>query len=192
MLTRSSRRAVTYTERVFVNYPPPPPKEYLADGVTPKKYPLIQPVYDHGIHWERWSYVPAGLFHTVYMGEFSRNQSWFKAWMNSLPLWISLPLFLSSVWTTSYVLLNFRNIGVKPKRFTPEWVAAMKERERAENTNPVSRYMDRRRRERGPHFLLGNVLPYHQYFVWMRDSHDYEAAEKLLARKAREESEDDS
>lgn len=187
MLKRSTQRAVTYTERVFVNYPPPPPKEYLADGVTPKKYPLVQSVYDHGIQWERWSYQPAGLFHTVYFGDFSRNQSWFKAWMNSLPTWVSLPLFFSVVWTSSYVLLNIRHIGVKPKRFTPEWVAAMKERERAENTNPVSRYMDRRRRERGPHFVLGNVLPYHQYYVWMRDSHDYEAAEQLLARKAKDE-----
>ena len=191
MLRRTSQRALTYTERIFVNLPPPPPKEYLADGVTPKKYPLNQAVYDHGIHWERWNHQPAGLFHTVYFGEFSRNQSWFKAWMASLPLWVSFPLFFSVVWVASFILLNFRYIGVKPKRFTPEWVAAMKERERAENTNPVSRYMDRRRRERGPHFILGNVLPYHQYFLWMRDSHDYEAAENLLARKAREEERDD-
>jgi len=190
MLKRTTRRVVTYSEKTFINMPPPPPKEYLADGVTPKTYPLIQPVYDHGIHWERWTYQPAGLFHTVYFGEFSRNQTWFKAWMGALPLWASFPLFFASCWTFGFLIINVRSIGIKPKRFTPEWMAAAKERERAENTNPVSRYMDRRRRERGPHFVLGNVLPYHQYFLWMRDSHDYEAAEKLLARKAKEAEED--
>jgi hypothetical protein len=177
------RRWVTYSEKVFVSYPSPPPKEYLSDGVTPKTYPLHQKNFKHGIEWERWTFRSAGLFHTVYHGEFSHNQSWFKAWVKSLPVWVSFPLLLSMFWTLSYSLLNFRYIGVKPKRFTPEWIAAMKERERAENTNPVSRYMDRRRRERGMHFVLGNVLPYHQYFLWMRNSHDYAVAEEMLARQ---------
>ena len=182
-------RSVTYSEKVFVSYPSPPPKEYLADGQTPKKYPLYQPIYQHGITWERWTYKPAGMFHTVYHGEFSHHQSWFKAWVKSLPVWVAFPLLFTLLWSTASVLLNARNIGVKPKRFTPEWMAAAKERERAENTNPVTRYMDRRRRERGPHFVLGNVLPYHQYFLWMRNSHDYEAAEAMVARKAKEDEE---
>jgi hypothetical protein len=191
LLSRSVGRVrrVTYSEKVFVSYPPPPPKEYLADGVTPKKYPLYQNAYTHGIEWERWTYKPAGLFHTVYYGEFSKSQSWFKAWVKSLPVWVAFPILFTFYWMTSFVLLNARFVGVKPKRFTPEWMAAMKERERAENTNPVTRYMDRRRRERGVHFVLGNVLPFHQYFLWMRNSHDYEAAEKLLARKARDQDE---
>lgn len=38
--------------------------------------------------------------------------------------------------------------GIKPKRFTTEWMLANKERERAENSNPMTRYLDRRRKVR--------------------------------------------
>ncbi|CAE7232560.1 unnamed protein product, partial [Symbiodinium natans] len=31
----------------FLHIPPPPPPEFEPDG-TPKKYPLHQPVWDHG------------------------------------------------------------------------------------------------------------------------------------------------
>ena len=185
------QKRFTYSESIFAGMPPPPPKEFLADGVTPKKYPLIQPVYDHGVKWEQWAYHPAGMFHSVYIGEKSEHLSWFKAWVRSLPVWVAFPVLFCSLWSTAYCLLNFRYIGVKPKRYTPEWINAAKERERAENTNPVTRYMDRRRRERGPHFVLGNVLPFHQYFIWMRNSHDYEAAEAMLARRAKDAEDDE-
>ncbi|EEQ99499.1 hypothetical protein Pmar_PMAR026199 [Perkinsus marinus ATCC 50983] len=36
-----------------------------------------------------------------------------------------------------------------------------KERETAENTNPIIKYLDRRPAERGPFYLMSNVLPYH-------------------------------
>lgn len=180
------KRYKTYSERVVAWSPAPPPKEYLADGVTPKNYPLYQNTYDHGMNWERWTYQPAGMFHTVYAREAAREIPWFKAWVRASPVWFMFPFLFTTIWTFSFFLINARFIGVKPRRYTPEWIAAAKERERAENTNPVTRYLDRRRSERGVHFLLGNIMPYHQYFIWMRNSHDYEAAEKLLARKARD------
>lgn len=48
------------------------------------------------------------------------------------------------------------------------------------------RYLDRRRAERGPYYLMSNVLPYHPHFLWMRNSHDYEAAEALAARREKD------
>ena len=35
---------------------------YEADG-SPKKYPLHQPIWDHGYDWEHWMLIPAGTFH---------------------------------------------------------------------------------------------------------------------------------
>eukprot|EP00913_Durusdinium_trenchii_P003977 g3683.t1 len=94
----------------FLHMPPPPPPEFEPDG-TPKKYPLHQPVWDHGYDWEHWTLMPAGIFHT-----------------------------------------------------------ANRERERQENTNPVTRYLDRRRTERGGTWIAQYNLPWHPYWVWMRSS----------------------
>ena len=38
-------------------------KEFEPDG-TPKKYPLHQPVWDHGYEWEHWAMMPAGCLAT--------------------------------------------------------------------------------------------------------------------------------
>ena len=178
------KRSITYSERVSSSLPAPPPKEFLADGITPKKYPLYQRVYNHGIVFNDWTYKPAGLFHTTYYLHSSSSLSWFKASIKSLPPTIAFPTFFALVWSLGFSLITFPFVNVRPKRYTPEWMDAAKERERAENTNPVSRYLSRRRRERGPHFLLGNVLPYHQYFLWSRDSHDYHAAEEFIQRRS--------
>ena len=29
------------------------------------RYPLQQPIYDHGYNWETWKLMPVGMFHTV-------------------------------------------------------------------------------------------------------------------------------
>merc|ERR1711862_626647 len=73
---------------------------------------------------------------------------------------------------TMILVQNGGSIGIKPKRYTIEWMQANKERERIENTNPVSRYLDRRKYERAGNWLAQYTLPWHPYFIWMRDSHD--------------------
>merc|ERR1719387_2796773 len=69
------------------------------------------------------------------------------------------------------VAQNGGSIGIKPKRYTIEWIEATKERERVENTNPVTRYLDRRRAERGSTWIAQYHLPWHPYFMWMNDVH---------------------
>ena len=39
------------------------------------------------------------------------------------------------------VVQNAGSIGIKLERYTIEWMQAIEERERIENTNPVSRYL---------------------------------------------------
>jgi len=73
------------------------------------------------------------------------------------------------------MIQNLGSIGIRPKRFTPEWQGMMKERERAENTNPVTRYLDRRRAERGLNLMPSDYYPTHPYFLWMKNSHDWDA-----------------
>merc|ERR1719394_1009205 len=70
------------------------------------------------------------------------------------------------------IFQNAGSIGIKPKRYTIEWMQATKERERQENTNPVTRYLDRRRTERGGTWIAQYTLPWHPYWVWMSTSHD--------------------
>ncbi|CAK9093351.1 Hypothetical protein SCF082_LOCUS43913, partial [Durusdinium trenchii] len=50
-----------------------------------------------------------------------------------------------------------------------------------ENTNPVTRYLDRRRTERGGTW----IAPWHQwhpYWMWMRDTHDPDYPEFYLPK----------
>lgn len=169
----------------YTHLPPPPPKEYLPDG-SPKKYPLHQYVYTHGWNWEKWGLKPAGVFHVVMEGEFGRTYKAKHGFMFSAPLYVSVPLVVGGCFTLVHLFYMSQAAGGKPKRFTPEWVSAQKERERCENTDPITRYLDRRRAERGNHFVLSNVLPQHPHFLFMGDAHDYEAAEYLLARRAKE------
>merc|ERR1712113_1083478 len=63
-----------------------------------------------------------------------------------------------------------------------EWMQTTKERERQENTNPVTRYLDRRRNERGGTFIAQYHLPWHPYFIWMGNSHDPDYPEYHLDR----------
>ncbi|KAF8821622.1 Cg8 family protein [Cardiosporidium cionae] len=174
------------TQPLNIHIPPPPPREFNSDG-TPKKYRLTQTVYDHKYDWERWSLMPAGVFHTVYYGEFGRDLPPLLAWLLNYPLAISVIPFGIFCYFVSYVIssmgcieiVSASDIGVKPKRYTIEWMEASKERDRAENTNPFTRYLDRRRKERGPHWLLEDFMPTHPHFLFI-DSyyHDTELLRK--------------
>ena len=156
--------------------PPPPPPEFEPDG-TAKKYPLHQPVWDHGYEWEQWALMPAGVFHTVYVGEFAQDMPPYWAWLLSHPKWMVTPVLVGMALCIMVVFQNGGSIGIKPKRYTIEWVEATKERERIENTNPVTRYLDRRRYERSNIWIAQYSLPWHPYWCWMMDAHDPELPE---------------
>jgi hypothetical protein len=158
----------------FTHIPPPPPPEFEPDG-SPKKYPLQQPIYDHGYNWETWKLMPVGMFHTVYIGEFARDLPPHWAFLGSIPPWAGIPVAVMFGILFANMIQNLGSIGIRPKRFTPEWQGMMKERERAENTNPVTRYLDRRRAERGFNPMLSDYYPTHPYFIWMKNSHDWDA-----------------
>jgi hypothetical protein len=164
----------------FLHHPPPPPPEFEPDG-SPKKYPLHQPIWDHGYEWEQWSLIPAGIFHTVYYGDFAQDYPPYWAWLQSFPMWVMSPWLVLWAITTMVLFQNAGSINVRPKRFTPEWMQATKERERIENCNPVTRYLDRRRSERGSVWIAQYHLPWHPYFIWFNEkSHDTEATEFYL------------
>jgi hypothetical protein len=151
--------------------PPPPPPEFEPDG-SPKKYPLYQPVWDHGYEWEQWSLLPAGVFHTVYEGHFAQDFPPYWAWLQSYPKWMVTPILVTMALIIMVIFQNGGSVGIKPKRYTIEWVEATKERERIENTNPVTRYLDRRKHERSGNWLAQYALPWHPYWVWMTNAHD--------------------
>lgn len=155
----------------FLHLPPPPPTELEPDG-TPKKYPLHQPIYDHGYHWEQWHILPAGVFHTVYWGDFAQDFPPYWAWLQQFPFWVVSPFLIVWALSVMVVVQNSGSIGIKPKRYTIEWMQATRERERQENTNPVTRYLDRRRTERGGTWIAQYHLPWHPYWMWMSGSHD--------------------
>lgn len=161
----------------FLHLPPPPPPEFEPDG-SPKKYPLHQPIWDHGYDWEHWSLQPAGVFHTVYWGDFAPDYSPYNAHFQQYPIWVGAPWVMFGIFFISNIFQNTGSVGIKPKRYTPEWEEAQKERERAENTNPVTRYLDRRRSERGGHIIAGNYLPYNPYFFYMKGAHDWDLLEE--------------
>jgi len=173
---RGTRGIASSTARLggappFLHLPPPPPPEFEPDG-SPKKYPLHQPIWDHGYDWEHWSLQPAGVFHTVYYGDFAQDYPPYWAWLQKYPMWVVTPFLVLWALTTMVIFQNAGSIGIKPKRYTIEWIQATKERERIENTNPVTRYLDRRRTERGCSWLGQYNLPWHPYFMWMRNTHD--------------------
>eukprot|EP00747_Dinoflagellata_sp_TGD_P099580 gnl/TRDRNA2_/TRDRNA2_167791_c0_seq1.p1 gnl/TRDRNA2_/TRDRNA2_167791_c0~~gnl/TRDRNA2_/TRDRNA2_167791_c0_seq1.p1 ORF type:complete len:229 (+),score=43.81 gnl/TRDRNA2_/TRDRNA2_167791_c0_seq1:62-748(+) len=159
-----------------LHLPPPPPPEFEPDG-SPKKYPLHQPLWDHGYDWENWVILPAGAFHTVYMGEFAQDYPPYWAWLQKYPMWVASPFLITASIVFMVIFQNMGSIGIKPKRYTIEWQNATKERERIENTNPVTRYLDRRRNERGTIWLAQQNLPWHPYWIWMGNSHDPEYPE---------------
>eukprot|EP00929_Paragymnodinium_shiwhaense_P073636 TRINITY_DN375_c0_g1_i4.p2 TRINITY_DN375_c0_g1~~TRINITY_DN375_c0_g1_i4.p2 ORF type:complete len:219 (-),score=36.66 TRINITY_DN375_c0_g1_i4:139-795(-) len=156
-----------------LHVPPPPPPEFEPDG-SPKKYPLMQPLWDHGYDWEHWSLKPAGAFHTIYYGDFAQDYAPYWAWLQQYPVWSVAPVLVLWALVTMVVFQNAGSIGIKPKRYTIEWMQASKERERQENCNPVTRYLDRRREERGGVWIAQYHLPWHPYFMWMSNSHDPE------------------
>merc|ERR1712134_98453 len=92
--------------------------------------------------------------------------------MGQFPMWVCTPFLALWAITTMVIFQNAGSIGIKPKRYTIEWIQATKERERIENTNPVTRYLDRRRNERGGVWIAQYNLPWHPYWMWMADSHD--------------------
>ncbi|KAK1938563.1 CG8 protein [Babesia divergens] len=148
--------------------PPPPPREFNADG-TPKKYRNTKPVYNHRYNWEHWTLRPAGVFHTVLVGEFGRQHKPWVAWILQYPAYVVALPSVMAVFTLAFLFQNMMLIGIKPKRYTIEWIEAQKERELAENTNPISRYLDRRRSERGTNWMLRNYMPSHPYFFFLGD-----------------------
>merc|ERR1719195_1657416 len=163
----------------FLHLPPPPPPEFEPDG-SPKKYPLHQPIWDHGYHWEHWTLIPAGVFHTVYYGDFAQDYPPYWAWLKSYPMWVMGPILSLGAIFMMVIVQNAGSIGIKPKRYTIEWIQATKERERIENTNPVTRYLDRRRTERGVTWFAQYNLPWHPYWIWMQHSHDPDYPEYYL------------
>eukprot|EP00440_Ansanella_granifera_P013856 gb/GFBE01015055.1/.p1 GENE.gb/GFBE01015055.1/~~gb/GFBE01015055.1/.p1 ORF type:complete len:112 (+),score=24.77 gb/GFBE01015055.1/:1-336(+) len=80
------------------------------------------------------------------------------------------------------VFQNAGSIGIRPKRYTIEWMQANRERERQENTNPVTRYLDRRRTERGGTWIAQYALPWHPYWLWMHNTHDPDYPEFYLEK----------
>merc|ERR1712228_363593 len=67
------------------------------------------------------------------------------------------------------------NDGPLPERW--EHRHQTEERERIENTNPVTRYLDRRRNERGGVWIAQYNLPWHPYWLWMSASYDHDFPE---------------
>ncbi|CEM07841.1 unnamed protein product [Vitrella brassicaformis CCMP3155] len=177
-------RAISGFPSYSIAMPAPPPREYNPDG-TPRKYRLMMWTYDHPYDWERWVIFPEGCFHTYYYGTFARDLPWYTAWWASFPLYATL---LPTI-VFFYLLASFGvqggAIGVKPKRYTVEWQEAEKERDRAENANPCTRYLERRRKERGSNWLLADFMPKHPYWPYMRNHHDTELLREMERKKAR-------
>jgi len=118
--------------------------------------------------------MPCGVFHTVYYGDLAKDYSPYAAWMQSYPIWVGAPVGLLALLVIMNFIQNAGSIGIKPKRYTMEWIRAEKERERAENSNPVTRYLDRRKAERGWNPLASHYLPQHPFFPYMKDVHDWD------------------
>merc|ERR1712107_254099 len=53
----------------------------------------------------------------------------------------------------------------------------------ASRTNPVTRYLDRRREERGGVWIAQYNLPWHPYWMWMSNSHDLDFPEYYAPSK---------
>merc|ERR1712000_310612 len=99
------------------------------------------------------------------------------AWLQKYPRWVGGPFICLWAIVTMIIFQGGGSIGIKPKRYTTEWMQANKERERLENTNPVTRFLDRRKYERGGNWLFQYNLPWHPYWLWMENTHDYDYPE---------------
>eukprot|EP00922_Rhytidocystis_sp_ex-Travisia-forbesii_P015255 GHVS01022767.1.p1 GENE.GHVS01022767.1~~GHVS01022767.1.p1 ORF type:complete len:291 (+),score=32.25 GHVS01022767.1:100-873(+) len=172
-----------------ISMPAPPPREYNADG-SPKRYRLNQKIYEHNYTFENWWVKQVGVFHTIYHVDFAQAVTPFRAWMRTFNLTTMVIIKLSYCLLISLVYLFGPLVGLKPKYFTIEWQEAMKERDRAENSNSIQCYLDRRRKERGSHWLgkehlFGSPMEYSTY-----DLHDVDAqqarAQTLAAREEKE------
>eukprot|EP01066_Platyproteum_vivax_P015750 Platyproteum_vivax@DN6924_c0_g1_i4.p1 len=113
--------------------------------------------------WERWRLRPVGAFHSAYYGSFAIDLKWLWAWLHQYPIFCSGILAFTFFFICANLIICLPIVGIRPRVYSPEWMEASKERDRAENCNPVGRYMDRRRIERGPHWVLQDYLPWHQY-----------------------------
>lgn len=160
-LVISGRRSIA-THSPHLHVPSPPPREFNADG-SPKVYRLTQTTYNHKYDWQRWHLAPVGVFHTVYKGQFAKDSPAHYAWLLQHNMIVAaVPLLLFSL-SVGFMVTTLSLIGIKPKRYTLEWMLANKERERAENSNPMTRYLDRRRKERGSNWLPEKYLPAHPF-----------------------------
>ena len=154
-LLGASRANFKVGEPVTILSPLPPP-EFEADGL-PRKYPLNQQINVHPYRWEKWGLDRLGVFHTVYIGERGGDYDPQMAWLGSKKVWFAVAYWMI---TGSTVILLWRfagTFGIKPLRYTIEWMEAAKERERQENANPVTRYLDRRCAERGFLFHMSEI-----------------------------------
>merc|ERR1712061_157171 len=110
----------------------------------PRRYPLNQTINEHGYTWEHWTIRESGIYHTIYWGELAVDHSPHGAWLSAIPVWVGAPVLCSFLIAMILIFKNANCIGIKPKRYTIDWLHAQKERERTENGNPVTRYLDRR------------------------------------------------
>ncbi|CDJ62436.1 Chromosome II, complete genome, related [Eimeria necatrix] len=165
------------THSPHLHIPSPPPREFEPDG-SPKVYRLTQTTYNHKYDWQRWYLAPVGVFHTVYKGQFARDSPAHYAWLLQHNMIVaSVPLLLFSL-TVAFMITTFSLVGIRPKRFTLEWMLANKERERAENSNPMTRYLDRRRKERGSNWLPEKYLLTHPFLSVKSETPAADAAAK--------------
>lgn len=178
------------TVPIHAQIPSPPPREYNPDG-SPKVYRLTQMTYDHNYDWERWRFRPVGVFHTVYRGSFAKDHRPLYAAMLQYPIPVVLVPSVLFVFTVAFLILNLGTYGIKPKRFTIEWMLASKERDRAENSNPCTRYLDRRRKERGPNWIVEEYLPWHAFSLNMGRYHSDTEYVKYKAKRERKVSKEE-
>lgn len=181
-LVSGARSIATHSPHLHT--PSPPPREFNPDG-SPKVYRLTQTTFNHKYDWQRWHLVPVGVFHTVYKGQFAKDSPVHYAWLLQYNMILaSIPLLLFSISVAS-MIVHFSVLGIKPRRYTLEWMLANKERERAENSNPMTRYLDRRRQERGPNWLPEKYLPNHPFpsITWTTTADQAKAGEVNLTTK---------
>lgn len=130
----------------------PPPREYYPDG-TPRKYRLTSVFYNHDYHWERWTLRRIGMFHVVYVGVWAKEFPVWQAWWMGYPFFVRFYILVSFFSTLGYAIHMIPKFGWYPLRFSKEYMEKTHELARIENCNPITRYLDRRRRERGYNWL---------------------------------------
>eukprot|EP01068_Selenidium_serpulae_P008859 Selendium_serpulae@DN5085_c0_g1_i1.p1 len=168
----------------FIDNVQPPPREFNPDG-SPRKYRLNHKIHLHKYNWEDWYVRYEGVYHCIYEAVYAKSFPAWQAWLMQYPMWIQIPIFAGAILSVSLSIVYAHQMGVKPKRYTKEWRERSAELARIENCNPITRYLDRRRRERGINPLVEEYLWTHPYALQMGYNHSDPAY-------LREHAEDDS